>query len=408
WTSNVWESQVPGLRAVGGLAERDAAYIANFFYFQPALNYGFVSPDRARPWQQAIDAPGPQAVRQEMRSVMKFWLDMGASGFRVDMAGSLVKNDLDGKETARLWREERAWLEGEYPEAVLVAEWSAPSLAMPAGFHADFYLPWGLPGAAALFRKAFAETGTSDPYGWSFFDRSGHGNIREFLDEYLRQYQATKDKGFISLVTGNHDITPRLSYGRDTDDLELVYLLLLTMPGLPFIYYGDEIGMRTVDGLLSKEGGYGRTAVRSPMQWNDSRNAGFSAAPADRLYLPIDPQPDRPTVAAQEADPDSLLNRVRRIIALRKAHFALQASGDFAPVYAVGGKCPFTYQRTKRDEGLLVAINPSDCAVEAPMPEGLVTKQPETLYGVDGALSQEDGRWALRLPGVTGGVYRIR
>jgi glycosidase len=407
WTNSVWESLVPGLRAVGGMAERDAAYIANFFYFQPALNYGFASPDRRQPWQQPVDAPGPRAVRREMRKVMEFWLDMGASGFRVDMAGSLVKNDFDGRETSQLWREARAWLEGDYPEAALVAEWAAPSLAIPAGFHADFYLPFGVPGAGSLFRKRFPDLGRSDPYGWSFFERSGHGNVREFLDEYLRQYEATKSQGFISLVSGNHDVIPRLSHGREADDLELAFLFLLTMPGLPFIYYGDEIGMRSVDGLPSKEGGYGRTQVRTPMQWDDSPNAGFSTAPADQLYLPIDPRPDRPTVAAQEDDSDSLLNRVRRIVALRRAHPALQASGAFAPVYAVAGECPFVYRRTKGDEDVLVAVNPSANAVEVPMPEGLLAAAPETLQGRDGAWVEEDGRWLLRLPGVAGGVYRL-
>jgi glycosidase len=408
WTGSVWQSEVPGLRLVSGLAERDAAYVANFFYSQPALNHGFASPDPRHPWQQAVDAPGPQAVRREIRDVMKFWLDQGASGFRVDMAGSLVKNDLDGRETARVWREMRSWIEVEYPDAVLVSEWAAPSVAIPAGFHADFFLEFGLAGAGALFRKNAPAPWGSDPYGWSFFDRGGHGNIREFLDEYVVQYEATKDRGFISLVSGNHDIVPRLADGRDADDLELAFLFLLTMPGLPFIYYGDEIGMRTVHGLASKEGGYGRTGVRTPMQWDGSTNAGFSAAPADRLYLPIDPRPDRPTVAAQEEDPDSLLNRVRRIIALRKTHPALQASADFAPVYAVGGKFPFIYRRTKGREQILVALNPAAQRVEVALPGELVARQPETLYGEEGAFSQEDAGWVLRLPGVAAGVYRLR
>jgi maltose alpha-D-glucosyltransferase/alpha-amylase len=92
------------------------------------------------------------------------------------------------------------------------------------------------------------------------------------------------------------------------------------MPGTPFIYYGDEIGMRSVEGLPSKEGGYQRTAIRTPMQWDASPNAGFSSAPSEQLYLPIDPDPGRPTVAAQETDPHSLLQVVRRLIVLRKAH----------------------------------------------------------------------------------------
>jgi glycosidase len=408
WTDSVWESQVPGLPAVSGLAERDAAYVANFFYSQPALNYGFASPDPRYPWQQPVDAPGPRAVREQIREVMRFWLDQGASGFRVDMAGSLVKNDFDGGETAGIWREIRSWLEGEYPDAVLVSEWAAPSLAIPAGFHADFYLSFGVPGARALFRKNAPAPWGSDPYGWSFFDRRGHGNIREFLDEYLPHYAATRRAGFISLVSGNHDLVPRLAEGREPDDLELAFLFLLTMPGVPFIYYGDEIGMRTVSGLPSKEGGYSRTGVRTPMQWDDSPNAGFSTAPVDRIYLPIDPQPDRPTVARQEDDHDSLLNRVRRIVSLRDAHPALQAGGGFEPVYAVGGEYPFVYRRARGEEELLVAINPSARPAQAPLPEGLVRAVPETLYGEGGDFSEEGRAWMVRLPGVSGGVYRLR
>ena len=73
-----------------------------------------------------------------------------------------------------------------------------------------------------------------------------------------------------------------------TDEMKLAFTFLLTMPGCPFIYYGDEIGMRYMHGLKSKEGGYERTGSRTPMQWSCATNAGFSAARPDDLYLPID------------------------------------------------------------------------------------------------------------------------
>lgn len=410
WTDSVWTWDVPGLRLVSGYAERDGCYVTNFFYFQPALNYGFANPVRAHPWQQPVDAPGPQRVRQELRNIMRFWLDAGADGFRVDMAGSLVKNDAGGHETARLWHEIRTWLDRDYPEAALVSEWSNPPVAIGAGgFHIDFLLPFSSPGYVWLFRGtaglAPVEGGERGPV---FFDRAGNGDICLFVDEYTGHYTQIKGRGQIAIPTGNHDINPRLGNGRDAQDLELIFLFLLTMPGVPFIYYGDEIGMRSLSGLPSKEGGYGRTGSRTPMQWDDSPNAGFSSAPSERLYLPVDAGPDRPTVATQEADPHSLLNRVRRLIALRKAHPALCASGDWTPVYAERGQYPFVYRRVRGDEAILVALNPAARAVEVALPDGLLTAPPETLYGADGAITRQGDRWVLRLPGVSGGAYRMQ
>jgi maltose alpha-D-glucosyltransferase/alpha-amylase len=401
WTDDVWRA-VEGLPKISGLAERNAAYIANFFAFQPALNYGFAAPDPRQPWQQPVDAPGPQAVRREIRDVMRYWLDMGASGFRVDMAFSLVKLDYGHRETRRLWQEFRAWLDEHYPEAVLVSEWGNPTEALGAGFHMDFLLHFANRGYQSLFRKS-----SLDPYGWSVFDRAGHGNFREFLDEYLAHYRATRGQGLMSLITGNHDIAARLAEGRDADDLACAFLFLLSMPGAPFIYYGDEIGMRTVHGLPSKEGGFERTGARTPMQWDASPNAGFSSAPADRLYLPVDPRPDRPTVAAQEADPGSLLNRVRALIALRRAHPALGAAGDFVPVTVEAGEYPIVYLRGARGERLLVAINPTGRPAGARLPAGLLGAAPATIYGQSGAVTQRDGIWWVELPPAGGGVYRI-
>ena len=407
WTNSVWMPPLPGLQNVRGFAERNGGFIVNFFYHQPALNFGFANPDSSHPWQQAVDAPGPQRVRQEIKNIMKFWLEMGADGFRVDMAGSLVKFDFSGKETARFWQWIRQWLDAEYPEAAIVAEWSRPLVSIPGAFHMDFMLPFGARGYSSLFRKPYGRGPGADPYSWSFFDRSGNGNIREFLDEYLPNHSGSKDEGFISLISGNHDVYPRLSKGRNTDDLELAFLFLLTMPGVPFIYYGDEIGMRDVEGLPSKEGGYERTMVRSPMQWDDSPNAGFSTATAEQLYLPIDPAPDRPTVAAQLADPTSLLNRTRRLIALRQSHPALCASGDFEVIFAEGGKVPFVYRRSTSDENLLVAINPADRPGEVVLPAALISNPPTTLFGAKDAFRREGNKWTLRLPGVAGGVYRL-
>ncbi len=406
WTDSAWKWEVPGYKVVSGFAQRNGCYITNFFYSQPALNYGFACPDPSQPWQQPVDSPGPQQVRQELKNIMRYWLAMGASGFRVDMAGWLVKADPGSRETIKLWQEIRAWLDIEFPDACLVSEWGQPSLAIPAGFHMDFCLPFGMPGYTALLRKPFDSGPGSDPYGFSFFDSHGHGNIMEFLNDYLKHYQKIHEKGHIALPTGNHDINPRLSKGRTTDDLELVFMFLLTMPGVPFIWYGDEIGMRSFDDLDSKEGGYNRTGSRTPMQWSNAENAGFSSAEPKKLYLPIDPSPDRPTVLQQENDPHSLLHRVRKFVTIRKTHPALQASATFEILFAQPGKYPLVYQRSNGEGAFIIAVNPSSYTVVAEIPS-LSSEFPQTVYGTDGIFTNQRGNWMITLPGVSGGIYQM-
>jgi len=139
------------------------------------------------------------------------------------------------------------------------------------------------------------------------------------------------------------------------DELKIAYAMFLTLPGVPFIYYGDEIGMRYLD-VPTKEGGYTRTGTRTPMQWDNSKNHGFSDADASKLYLPVDNADDAPTVADQLSDKSSLLNTVKELTALRHKYEDLQADGDFEVVYAEPESFPFVYKRGK----LTIAINPSD------------------------------------------------
>jgi maltose alpha-D-glucosyltransferase/alpha-amylase len=290
-------------------------------------------------------------------------------------------------------------MDREYPDRALVSEWSSPQVAIPNGFHMDFLLPFNKPGYVSLFRK-------TAPDAIPFFDESGHGDIRKFLDEFEPLYAATMRQGFIAIPTGNHDTVPRIGDGRNGRDLDVAYAFLLTMPGVPFIYYGDEIGMRSAVGLPSKEGGFGRTGARTPMQWDDSRNAGFSTAPAGQLYLPIDPAADRPTVAAQEADPGSSLRAVRMLIALRKAHAALGASGDFTAVLAEAGKLPFVYERAKDGEQILVALNPSAQPCAARLPATVNAASLGTLAGETTAFGREASGWMVNLPPVSYAVVR--
>jgi glycosidase len=366
WTDSIWDKGTPGVPMIHGFAERDGNYLANFFYFQPALNYGFAQPDPARPWQLPVSHPDVQAVRQEMKNIMRYWLDLGADGFRVDMAMSLVKSDPDLSETMKLWGEVRGMFDRDYPDAALMSEWSDPEKAILGGFHVDFMLSFGKPPAynALLRRERGRDLVPPDGGGPSFFDAKGQGNIRDFLDSYFRHYRATHEHGFITIPTGNHDC-PRLAFGRTPREILLAFAMILTMPGIPFIYYGDEIGLRQMEGLPSKEGGYSRTGARTPMQWDDSANNGFSTAEPARLYLPVDPLPGAPNVEAQLRGSDTLLSQVRELVQLRLAHPALSGDGSFTPLYAEAWKYPFVYARSKEDKTFVIAINPSGRAEQA-------------------------------------------
>ncbi len=339
------------------------SYVRNFFWFQPALNYGYARP--REPWQDAADAPGPLANRAELKSIMRFWMERGAAGFRVDMAASLVKDD-DRLRTAnrRLWREIRAWFESGYPEGVLIAEWGFPMLAVDAGFHIDFMLHT----MESYRRLAFNTEGTFKQKLPCYFDRGGAGDINIFLSEYLAHNRAVNGSGYIALPTANHDFQRPCCGGRGARDLKVMHAFFFTWPGVPVLYYGDEIGMRFLD-VAGKEGStlysangafFGeRAGSRTPMQWDRTDNAGFSRAPASQLYLPLDPVADRPAVSDQDADPDSLLNFTRKLIALRKRHRALQADGRLDILYREQGGYPFVYKRSAGNELFVIALNPS-------------------------------------------------
>ena len=139
--------------------------------------------------------------------------------------------------------------------------------------------------------------------------------------------------------------------------------MLLTMPGIPFIYYGDEIGMKFIYPAPDKEGGtigaLPRCGSRTPMQWSRERNAGFSTAPPEKLYLPVDPSESRPDVATEEKDPASMLNFTRELLRLRREHPALANAADFQPLYAEKNKYPFAYLRAAPMECIIVAVNPA-------------------------------------------------
>lgn len=396
WTES-WNSWgLDGFRFIAGESERNGVYIINFFKCQPALNYGVLNPQQ--PWQLPPDHRECIATREAMKDIMRFWLKggrgRGCDGFRVDMADSLVKNDSPEKSaTAAIWRNVREMLDAEFPEAALISEWSSPCLSLKAGFHGDFLLDHEGGGYKSLARdyRMDRENRPAGPNN-SFFKKDGAGDITRFLSQYLPWYEDTKHHGYISLITGNHD-TPRISLGLDPRELALAYAVLFTLPGIPFLYYGDEIGMRYLN-LPSKEGGYTRTGSRTPMQWSLGKNMGFSAADAERLYLPVDAGPGAPSVAAQEKDPESLLNTVKALFRLRRAEADLQSLPNLEILFAEKERLPFVYRRG----AFIIAVNPGGVPAEAP-----VDAQGSPVYAIGGS-SLEGGR--CRLEAQSFGIWK--
>ena len=348
FTDCVWEAPSE-YRLICGITERDGNYLVNYFSSQPALNYGFYEVNHPL-WQKSAESYEAWTTVEALKDIMRFWLDKGIDGFRVDMADSLVKNDPDKIATAKIWQSVRAMMDERYPDAVLISEWSDPLKAIVnSGFHADFYLDHRGNGYHYLFRCMRGDDNQS------FFADNAHGDIEEFLIDYFPAYNCSKDKGYISFMTNNHDM-PRAPFYMSDDVIKLMHAFIMTMPGVPFVYYGDEIGMRYRTDLISKEGGYSRTGSRTPMQWTKGKNAGFSNADADKLYLPVDETDKWHTVEAQKGNSDSIYENLRSLIYMRKENPELCNDSDFEVVYAERYQYPFVYRR-----GSFVAfVNPSE------------------------------------------------
>lgn len=376
WSDSIWHDVAGYGNITGslrGLYPRNGCVAVNFFSNQPALNYGFAHP--TEPWQSAVDSPEALATRQAMMDVMDFWLSRGCDGFRIDMAGSLVKNDPDSQETIKLWQQVRRFMDEKYPDAVMLSEWGEPDKSLMGGFHMDFLLHFGNSHYMDLFRC-----------GHPFFSREGKGNARAFADTYEKNYRLTSGKGLMCIPSGNHDME-RLRHWLDPEEMKIAFAFLLSMPGAPFVYYGDEIAMRYLD-LDSVEGGYNRTGSRSPMQWDHEKNYGFSAAEADQLYTAQDPAADAPTVADGMADSASLWHTVQTLCEVRKAHPALQADGGMEFIYCEADAYPLVYLRTGGGEKILAAVNPAARQVRCPC--GL-SPAGQPLFALGGPVTLENG-----------------
>ena len=354
-----WTGEIPGTPAwVPSPGPRPGWYLKNFYDEQPALNFGWTSTGEDEPWRDPVDAPGPLRNRRALREIIAFWLERGVAGFRVDMAFSLIK-DYDVERGVRastaIWREIREWLDAEHPDAVLIPEGTEPRTGAPLAFDADFALVIH-EAHATLFDNHAAGVLPFHPPREPYFDAAGRGSTRPFLDAWHRVHEADPDR-LVVMSTADHDFDRLCCGPRTAEQLGAALTFLFTWGTVPCLYYGDEIGMRYPPGMPDVEAAvcnpaYNRAGCRTPMQWDDGPNAGFSTADPARLYLPVDPDPRRPTVAAQEHDPASTLTLVRELSAVRRAVPALRAG---VPTRVVAEGYPFAYERGGTH---LVVVNP--------------------------------------------------
>jgi alpha-glucosidase len=381
---------LPGTAAwVRSPGPRRGRYLKNFYDRQPALNFGWGEVPDDEPWRDAVEAPGPLRNRQALKEIIAFWLDRGVSGFRVDMAFSLVKDDPTLAHTTRLWREIHQWMTDSYPEAVLLPEGIEPRIGEPLAFDADFFLVI-FPEHGSLFDNQGAGLSPFHEPWAPFFGEDGLGSTDVFLRAWEYTHQVDPARHVI-LASADHDLNRLVCGSRTAEQARTAFAFLLTWGSVPSIYYGDEIGMRYLPGLPNVEGAicnpaYNRAGCRTPMQWSDGTNAGFSSADPSRLYLPIDPDPARPTVMYQLEQPKSLLHLVRRLIALRAEHADLRGG---ASTRVLNAGYPLAYLRGERH---LVVVNPRAAAasVDLPIARGA---EPLLVEGarVDGSSVEVDG-----------------
>jgi maltose alpha-D-glucosyltransferase/alpha-amylase len=297
---------------------RQQYYWHRFFSHQPDLNY---------------DTP---SVREAMLAVMRFWLDRGLDGFRCDAVPYLIEREGTNCEnlpdTHDVLKQFRRVIDREYGgNRVLLAEanqWPEdvrPYFGNGDEFHMSFHFPL-MPRLYMAIRREdrlpildiFTHTPPIPPdCQWALFLRNHDELTLEMVTNEERDYMyyAYASDPHMKLNLGiRRRLAPLLE--NDRRRIELLNCLLLTLPGSPIIYYGDEIGMG--DNIYLGD----RNGVRTPMQWSRDRNAGFSTAEEGRLYLPVITDPvygyQAVNVAAQRSTPSSLLNTMRRLIATRK------------------------------------------------------------------------------------------
>lgn len=294
-------------------------YWHRFYSQQPDLNY---------------DNP---AVQQEMLDILDFWLELGVDGFRVDAVPYLFEREGTNcenlPETHQYVKRMRAHLDAQWPGRILLAEANQWPEDVRAYFGDDdeFHMAFHFPIMPRLFmalkqrsRRAIVDILRRTPdipplAQWCIFLRNHDELTLEMVTEEERQYMweqyAPEPRMRLNL-----GIRRRLAPLLDNDPrrIRLMNALLFTLPGSPILYYGDEIGMG--DDIWRHD----RNGLRTPMQWDSSKNTCFSTA--DRLYEPVIEDEvygyQRVNVAQQRADPSSLWHAIRHMIAVRKRYQA--------------------------------------------------------------------------------------
>jgi maltose alpha-D-glucosyltransferase / alpha-amylase len=340
-------------------AEAGQFFWHRFYSHQPDLNF-----DNPR-------------VLAEVVKVMHFWLEAGVDGLRLDAIPYLVEregtNNENLPETHGILKKIRAALDERYPDRMLLAEanqWpedTRPYFGDGDECHMAFHFPL-MPriymALAQEDRHPISDIMRQTPdvpesCQWAIFLRNHDELTLEMVTDRERDYlwktYASDTRARINLGIRRR-LAPLMQ--NDRRKIELMNALLLSMPGTPVIYYGDELGMGDNIYLGDRDG------VRTPMQWSPDRNGGFSHANPQALYLPpvMDPVYGFQTinVEAQEADSSSMLNANRRLIAVRKQHDAF-GRGDFTMLYPRNRRI-LAYLRSHGDETLLCVANLSRSA----------------------------------------------
>jgi maltose alpha-D-glucosyltransferase / alpha-amylase len=294
-------------------------YWHRFFSHQPDLNY---------------DNP---EVRDAMLDALRFWLDLGIDGFRLDAVPYLFERDgTNGEnlaETHEFLKRVRTEVDASYPDRVLLAEanqWPA-DVVQYFGEGDECHMAFHFPVMPRMFMALRREEALPiieileqtpaipDNAQWGLFLRNHDELTLEMVTDDERDYMYTeyaKDPRMRINLGIRRRLAPLLDNGRD--EIELMTAILFSLPGSPVLYYGDEIAMGDNIYLGDRDG------VRTPMQWTGDRNGGFSRADFAQLYLPPLMDPvwgfQACNVEAQLRTPTSLLRWLHRFIGLRKAH----------------------------------------------------------------------------------------